>query len=110
MKQGRDIKSNSGFQLSSAIWLGALFVWILSEYLVMRLQIDRRLFGVGSIEFYYRPLMLALPLAMGFGTFRRLGKIIRLKGEDELERLSRGFGNVMLVSYLTFLATFLRLC
>ena len=100
---GRVLKS------SRIVWAGVLVVWILTEYAVMHFQIERHLHRVSSIAFYYRPLMVTLPLAIGFSTCRRLEKVMNLSGSDNREHLSQGMGTVTLISYLTLLAALLDL-
>jgi hypothetical protein len=102
--------SNHKLQISQIIWTGALLIWILSEFVAIYFQIDRHLYRVGSMQFYYRPLMLTLPLMVGFGTFRRLEKVLVLQDLDGAEQLSRGFGFVTLIFYLEITATIMEYC
>jgi hypothetical protein len=98
-----------GVTASRLIWAGVLLVWVLTEYAVMHLQVKRQLHQLSSIAFYYRPLMITLPLAIGFITWRRLEKGINLSSSGNREQLSRGMGSVTLISYVTLLAALLDL-
>jgi hypothetical protein len=103
-------KSNHFLRVSRIVWAGTLLIWVLSEYAVMCFQIDRHLYRVGSMQFYYRPLTMTLPLMVGFGTLRRLEKALVLRGLDDEEQLSRGFGFVTLIFYLGITATVIEYC
>jgi hypothetical protein len=106
----RNDEFNCSLRVSRIIWVGAVLIWLLSEYVIMYSQIDRHLYRVSSMQFFYRPLMMSLPLAVGLGTFRRLEKVLALRGLDDAEHLSRGFGFVTFIFYLGLTATVIELC
>jgi hypothetical protein len=101
--------SKRTFCISRFIWIGTLLAWILTEYIVMYIEIAVHLYRICSIEFYYRPLMVTLPLAVGFNAFRWLEKALVLKEWDDREHLSRGLSTVTLVSYFALMAALLEL-
>lgn len=94
---------------SGVVWAGALLLWILTEYVVVHFQIARHLHSVSSMSFYYRPLMVTLPLAIGYTSCRRLEKVLNLDGLENREHVSRGMGSITLISYLTLVAALIDL-
>lgn len=96
------------FRLSRVTWTASLLIWLISELLVMHVQLHRQMYSVFRLQFYYRPLMMILPLACAFGTFRRLENILGLRGIGDIEQLSRGFGFVTLIFYLGIVAAMME--
>jgi hypothetical protein len=97
------------FKASQIVWGIVVLSWILTEYVVMHFQIAKHLHRMGTIAFYYRPLMMTLPLSVGFSTYRRLQEVMSLSGSESKEHLSRGMSSITLISYLTVLAALLDL-
>lgn len=75
------------------VWVGSLLIWALSEYLVSYFQIVDHLYNASTVQFYYRPIAMTLPLAVGLDTFRRLEKSFAFLDSVNVEQLSWGFRN-----------------
>jgi hypothetical protein len=102
----RSIRENL---VSKIIWVSALLVLLLSECITMYFLAESVMYHVNSIQFYYRPLMIAMPFAVGFSTWRRMEQTIALRNLSDNERMARGVGSVVLVFYLVLATTMLQL-
>jgi hypothetical protein len=90
------------------VWAGSLLIWAISEYLVVYFQIIDHLYNASTVQFYYRPIAMTLPLVVGFGIFRRLEKSFAFPDSVNVEQLSWGFGFVTLIFYLCLAATIME--
>jgi ABC-type amino acid transport system permease subunit len=94
---------------SRILWAANLLIWLVAEIAVIHIEIERHLYRIGAINFYYRPLMVTLPLAVSFNVLRKLENVANLQEPNAREQLSRGIASIALVFYLVLISTLIEL-